>query len=154
MSVQARARRLEKTGHRPDLELVRRRSRRLIQRQAPRRFAPVAIVVAILVGTAVFGVLLEQVILAQSAFKMARVRDHLSEAEARHQALLLDVTRLESPARLERVAREELGMIQSSAIGYIAAEVPLRRGLMPATISRPPSQPAPPGRTAALGSSP
>ncbi|MBA2312097.1 MAG: cell division protein FtsL [Actinobacteria bacterium] len=154
MSVQARARRLEKAGHEPGLELVRRRSRRLIQRQAPRRFAPVAIAVVILVGTTVFGVLLEQVILAQSAFKMAGVRDHLSKSEARHQALLLEMTRLESPARLERVARDELGMTQSSAVEYIAAEVPLRRGIMVATSSQPPSQPAPPGWRAALGSSP
>ena len=60
----------------------------------------------------VFGVLLEQVILAQSAFKMARVRREMIRADATNQELLLQMTRLSSPQRIETYARGQLGMTE------------------------------------------
>jgi cell division protein FtsB len=117
-----------------ELTLVRRRSRGLIKRGTPRRFAPVAIGVAILAGSVVFGILLEQVVLAQSAFKMERVRRQLSATHSANQELLLQATRLEAPRRIQTYAREELGMVEPQAVDYIVADIgsPTRRAVAPA----------------------
>jgi cell division protein FtsL len=85
--------------------------------------APVWIVSGLCILLAIFGVLLEQVVLAQSAFKLGRVREEVVAAEAHHQELLLEATKLGSPGRIERYAREELGMVDSAQVGYIVAEV-------------------------------
>jgi cell division protein FtsB len=112
---------------RAGLAVVRRRSRGLIQRRTPRRVAPVAIGVAIFVATVVFGVVLEQIVLAQSAFKMARLTEELARAEATQQELLLHATRLESPTRIQRFARRRLGMVQAQEVDYLVADVAPRR---------------------------
>jgi cell division protein FtsL len=85
--------------------------------------APVWIVSGLCVLMAVFGVLLEQVVLAQSAFELGPIREQVLAAEADHQELLLEATKLGSPGRIERYAREELGMVDSAEVGYIVAEV-------------------------------
>jgi cell division protein FtsL len=85
--------------------------------------APIWIVSGLCVLLAVFGVLLEQVVLAQSAFELGRVREEVVAAETHHQELLLEATKLGSPGRIERFAREELGMVDSTEVGYIVAEV-------------------------------
>jgi len=108
---------------RPGLRLIRRRSRALLKRTRGTRFAPVALVSAICAGAVVFGVLLEQVFLAQSAFKLSGVRRQAAAAEARHQELLLRVTKLQSPRRLERFARDRLGMVAPGGVEYIVADV-------------------------------
>jgi cell division protein FtsL len=107
--------------------------------------APVWIVSGLCVLLAVFGVLLEQVVLAQSAFELGRVREDVVAAETDHQELLLEATRLGSPGRIERYAREELGMVDSAEFGYIVAEVhgmgereaAPRRARRPETLSDP-----------------
>ena len=113
----------QRRDERPGLKVVRRKSRRLIKRRAQRRFAPVVIAVMICVATVVFGVLLEQVILAQSAFKLAKVREAVLQEQARYEELLLQAARLESPSRIERYARADLGMVDPSSVEYIVADV-------------------------------
>ena len=109
----------------PGLRLVRRRSRRLIHRGFSRKLAPTAIVATIGVVTVVIGVLLEQVVLAQSAFKLAKIRQQVVEVEAEHQELLLEATKLGSPGRIEKYAMEELGMVKPkpSEVDYVVADV-------------------------------
>jgi cell division protein FtsL len=107
----------------PRSTVVRRRSRSLIRRSSGTSFAPLALVSAICVAAVVFGVLLEQVILAQSAFKLARVRRQMAAAEARNQELTLEVTKLSSPSRIERYARTALGMVEPAQVSYIVAGV-------------------------------
>ncbi len=126
MSARASQLRAPRTRpHNPGLRLVRRRSRGLIRRSFSTSLAPVAILTSIVVATAVVAVLLEQVVLAQSAFKLSRVREQVEVAETRHQELLLEVTRLGSPGRIERVAMEELGMVppDSQRTEYVVANV-------------------------------
>jgi cell division protein FtsL len=110
---------------RPQLRVVRRKSRKLIVRRGSRRAAPYAIGGAILVLGIIFTVLLEQVVLAQSAFKLAELREELVAAENQSFELQLEVARLESSDRIERFAREELGMIDSdlASADYIYADV-------------------------------
>jgi cell division protein FtsL len=94
---------------------------------------PVVIISVIAVFAVVVGVLLEQVVLAQSAFKLARVRERLVAEEERHQDLLLEATRLESSDRIERYAREVLGMVEAhpGVTNYLVADVHVRDPLRP-----------------------
>lgn len=109
------------------LRLVRRkrRSRKLIKRSVTRRLAPLAIVGAIVIAATIFAVLLEQVVLAQSAFDLARIRERIARAENRHEELLLEAARLDSSARIESYARETLGMVdpEPANVQYIVANV-------------------------------
>jgi cell division protein FtsL len=109
----------------PHLRVVRRKSRKLIVRHPSRRAAPYVIGGAILVLGIVFTVLLEQVVLAQSAFKLAEVRARLVAAETRHHELLLQTAELESTDRIERFARDQLGMVDSDPVSanYIYADI-------------------------------
>lgn len=118
-AAEARARRSGDASARSTV--VRRRSRSLIRRSSGTSFAPLALLSAICVAAVVFGVLLEQVILAQSAFKLARVRRQMAAAEARNQELTLEVTKLSSPSRIERYARTALGMVEPARVSYIVA---------------------------------
>jgi hypothetical protein len=115
----------------PKLRLVRRRSRVLVKRSPGTRLASLALVSAICVGGLVFGVLLEQVILAQSAFKLARIRRQIAAADATNQELLLRMTRLESPRRLERYARTRLGMVGPRRVEYLVADLGRARDGLP-----------------------
>lgn len=107
------------------LRVVRRRSRNLIRRGDGRRVAPLAILAGICALAIVFGVLLEQVVLAQSAFRLARIRHRLVQAEERHERLMLEIAGLESPDRIERFARERLGMVEprSGVLQFVVADV-------------------------------
>ncbi len=95
----------------------------MIKRAGGRRLAPTALAGIILAGAIVVGVLLEQVVLAQSAFKLAKIRKEVAEAEELHQELLLEAARLESPGRIERVARRDLAMVEPTGVEYIVADV-------------------------------
>ncbi|MGH2820496.1 MAG: hypothetical protein ACRDJ5_07575, partial [Actinomycetota bacterium] len=116
----ARAR--TRAAPKPRLEVVKRRSRGLIERRST-RLAPVATLAVICVAAVVFGVLLEQVILAQSAYRLSAVRKRMMAAEAANQELLLEATKLQSPGRIERYARNELGMVEPQTLQYVAADV-------------------------------
>ncbi|MFN2488224.1 MAG: septum formation initiator family protein [Actinomycetota bacterium] len=134
----------------PALSLIRRRSRSLIKRGSNTRFAPFAVFAAICVAALVSAVLLEQVILAQSAFKLASVRRDIIAAESRNQGLLLEMTKLQSPARIERFARARLGMVDRTDVEYIVADVGSRDGRSVALL-RPSAKLGRAGPAAALG---
>jgi cell division protein FtsL len=106
----------------------------------------------ILTGAIIFGVLLEQVVLAQTAFKLERLTKQTQIAQARNGELLLESSRLGSPARIERYARTALGMVDPTSVQYIIANVHPRGGR---TISHtaPIADSAPPGPAVAAPSS-
>jgi cell division protein FtsB len=120
MSARAEQVRARRPRH---LTLVRRRSRKLIRRGESRRLAPTVIAGSILAVALVFGVLLEQVVLAQSAFKLAEIRQRLARAEQTQEELRLSAARLSSPARIERYARDYLGMVDPYRVEYIVADI-------------------------------
>ncbi|MGH2729010.1 MAG: hypothetical protein ACRDJI_00210 [Actinomycetota bacterium] len=108
---------------------------------------------ALCVVMIVFGVLLERVILSQSAFKLATVRRQLEAAQSRHEELLLEASRLASPDRVEDFARTNLGMVDPVAVEYIVADVPAAEdGLRSRLGARPGAEP--PGAANAWGSAP
>jgi cell division protein FtsL len=85
------------------------------------------IVALILSAGIVSGVLLEQVLSAQAAFKLARLTARADKAQAQNGDLLLRASRLSSPARIERYARTRLGMVDPATTQYIAARVRARQ---------------------------
>ncbi len=111
----------------PHLRLVSRRSGARLRRAASRRPIRMAILVAVCSAAVVFGVLLEQVALGQSAFKLDNLLERLRAAEAKHEELLLEAATLAGSGRIERVARNSLGMVDADAIEYVIADVSLRR---------------------------
>ena len=128
MATRAATRTQRQSSPAPKLKVVRRKTRKLIKRSGARRFAPTYIVAAIAVAAIVCGVLLEQVVLAQSAFRLTEINKRLATAEARQEELLAEVAELESPGRIERYARTNLGMTDPSTIEYVVADVVLGDG--------------------------
>lgn len=106
-----------------DIRVIRRSGRTLIKRSGSRRTAPLAILGFITVAAIIAGVLITQVVLAQSAYKLQEINKKLSQAEARQEELLAEMALLESPGRIERYARTNLGMIEPSNVEYIVAKV-------------------------------
>ena len=106
-----------------DLRVVRRRGRTLIKRSGSRKTAPLVIAGVIAVVAIVAGVLLEQVVLAQSAYKLQAINKRLSAAETLQEELLADMALLESPGRIERYARVNLGMVAPTNVEYIVAKI-------------------------------
>jgi cell division protein FtsL len=104
---------------------VRRGSRGLLVRGGSRRLVSYGIAASIIVLAVVFAVLLEQVVLAQSAFKLKDIQDRLVAAESQHKELMLEAARLESADRIERFARDRLGMVEpdTRSVSYIQADV-------------------------------
>src|SRR5688572_13705977 len=116
---------------RPDLRVVRkRRSRSLIKRTNARRVS-ILIAGGIIASAIVAAVLLEQVVLAQSAFHLSDLRRDLQTAQEKHEELVLEAAQLDSSARIERYAREMLGMVDPGPGGvqYIVADIRQPKGL-------------------------
>ena len=90
-----------------------------------RRVAPLAIVaVACVLGTVAL-VLMERVMLAQSAFELTRLMERVEAADERRSELTFEVARRENPGRIEQYARTQLGMVDPdpTTIQYIVADV-------------------------------
>jgi len=111
-----------------NLSVVRRKQRRLIQRGAARRMTPIMFGGVILVALLISTVLLEQVLMAQSAFKLEEIRNQTDRAESRQQELILQVTRLEDNGRIEEFARTQLGMIETinTTSEYMVADIAVK----------------------------
>lgn len=107
------------------LRVVNKRTRRPSRRASREGVSPAVAIASVCIVAVVAAVLLEQVILAQSAFELSRLRDRLTEAEEDHQHLLLQATQLGSPGRIERYARDELGMVDPdpTRTEYVVARV-------------------------------
>lgn len=94
-----------------------------------RRVSPLAIVaVACVLGTVAL-VLVERVMLAQSAFELTRLMERVEAADERRSELTFEVARRENPGRIEQYARTQLGMVDPdpTKIQYIVADVAPRK---------------------------
>jgi cell division protein FtsB len=123
--VAARALDLITPGGQAALRLVRRRKRKLIRRSGSSKIVTIAIATTIGLTGIVAAVLLEQVTLVQSAFKLADLRKDVLQAQDRHEELMLEAANLDSAARIENYARDTLGMVDPApeSINYIVADV-------------------------------
>ncbi|MFN2587407.1 MAG: hypothetical protein ABR613_04715 [Actinomycetota bacterium] len=93
-----------------------------------RRVAPLAVVAVVCVLGIVFGVLLERVMLAQSAFDLTGLMRRVEAADERRSKLTFEVARRENPGRIEQYARGQLGMVDPdpATMQYIVADVTAR----------------------------
>lgn len=119
----ARAPTTRKKASRTHLNVVRRRKKGLLLRSGSRRVAPMLVGVALVVISTISIVLMEQVMLAQTAFKVSQMREEMVKAEARQAELTLLAARLGSSERIERVAKEDLGMVSPEEVHYVVANV-------------------------------
>ena len=120
--------RKESTNRAPakaDLKVVSRRKKKGLINRAGTRLAPFTIIAVIAIGGIVAGILLEQVVLAQSAFKLTKIRQELTAAEENREVLMLEAAKLDSAARIEKYARENLGMVdpEPQNVRYIVADI-------------------------------
>lgn len=108
-----------------DLKVVSRRKKKGLINRSGTRLAPFTILAVIAIGGIVAGILLEQVVLAQSAFKLTKIRQELTVAEENREVLMLEAAKLDSSARIERYARERLGMVDPAPgnVRYIVADI-------------------------------
>jgi cell division protein FtsL len=103
---------------RPQLRLLRpepgteREHRRLV-----RLLAGVGVVVAVL---CVFGVVVAHVVLTQNQFRLDQLEAQASTRQAEYDRLRLQVSELESPARIVKTAQERLGMVAPPKVTYLA----------------------------------
>ncbi len=124
MSARAHDIRVRVTSPKTQLRVVHKRRDRKLKTNAPeRRRVSVLIGGGIVAAAIVAAILLEQVVLVESAFQLSGIRKDLEAAEARHEVLLLEAAQLDSSARIERYAREELGMVDPSSVEYIVADI-------------------------------
>lgn len=130
------------------LKVVRRRKKGLILRSRSRRVAPVFVATVVVIIATVSIVLIEQVMLAQTAFKVAQMRERIVKAEARHAELVLQAAQLGSSERIERVAKRDLGMVSPEEVHYVVANVK-PKGPVLAQVKRP-AIVSPDAHTAAL----
>ena len=126
-SSRAQGSRKESNGRsaKPELKVVSRRKRKGLINRAGTRIAPFTILAVIAIGGIVAAILLEQVILAQSAFKLTKIRQELTVAEENREVLMLEAAKLDSDARIERYARDNLGMVDPppDMVRYIVADI-------------------------------
>lgn len=122
-STAQQLRKAKKQPPRSPLRVVGRSRKNLVKRGKQRRVAPMLVLATILVIATIFAVLLEQVVLAQTGFKMAQLRDELVEAEAKQAELVLQAAKLSSSERIERYAITDLGMVRAERVEYIVADV-------------------------------
>jgi cell division protein FtsL len=95
-------------------------------RKKVRRRIPWPVVIGLIcVFTVIFGVLFARVVLVKTSFKLQKIQENLVAAEEMHEELLLEAAKMESPARIERVARS-MGMIDPVTVNYIVADIPQR----------------------------
>ncbi|HVF52803.1 MAG TPA: cell division protein FtsL [Actinomycetota bacterium] len=118
------------------LRVVRRALSEFPPQQAthPRRRRGVIAITCLSLVAVVFAVLVEQVVLAQSAFELGKIRKQLTEAQSLQEELLLEAATLESPARVENFARNHLGMVDPdpALTQYIVADIGRRNEEAPA----------------------
>lgn len=93
------------------------------QKKTRRKLPWLVIISLVCVFTVIFGVLIARVVLVKTSFKLQKLQTDLTAAEELHEELMLEAAKMESPARIERVARE-MGMIEPPTVNYIVADIP------------------------------
>ncbi|HYI45963.1 MAG TPA: cell division protein FtsL [Actinomycetota bacterium] len=121
----------------PSLRLLRR-NKKDVRGSSVRGTLTMVGVACVLGGSIIFAVLLEQVVLAQSAFELGTLRQDMAAAESLHEELLLESAKLDNAARIERYARQSLGMVEPApgTVQYVVADVRTGTSLAQTTVQR------------------
>ena len=116
------ARRPTAPSARPPLRLVDDARLRLAIRQ--RRARRLLVVAAVLVGASLLALAASHAMMISTQVRLDDLDRRVVEAQARHQALRLEVATLEAPDRVVSVAQERLGMAPPDAVTYLHAAAP------------------------------
>ena len=81
----------------------------------------------ILAGAVIFGLVLVNIFLAQSSFRLSDLQGRVAEQEARHRQLRLEVAKAEAPERIAQTAAE-LGLQAPGKQEYILGPAAIRAG--------------------------
>ncbi len=133
---------------RPQLRLVDdARLQRAARQRRARRLAVTAAVMAGLVFMALAG---SHAFLVTNQVRIDELQQRVDEAQARHQALRLQVATLEAPDRIVSVAQDDLGLVRPDEVTYLR---PAARPLpAPASdLDDPQAPPAPEGAAPSWG---
>jgi cell division protein FtsL len=119
---------------RPPLRLVDDARLRLAVRR--RRARRLLVAAAVLVGAALLALAASHAMMVSTQVHLDELEQQVAEAQARHQALRLEVATLEAPGRVVSVARERLGMAAPEAVTYLHASVPAEPAPAPGSGAR------------------
>lgn len=97
---------------------------RVVDDPRPRMLA-FAVVTVVVCAAAVFATLVLGALAAEDAVAVRSLRQQVATAERRYERLVADVAALENPARVERVATGELGMVRPKTHRYLLLSRPL-----------------------------
>lgn len=103
--------------HRRAAPGVKRASKRRAERRRTRLFVVASLV---LVGGSLLGVAAGQALVAARQVALDRAEQRLSAAVARDQNLELNLSKLESPARIVGIAEGRYGMVVPTTVLYLA----------------------------------
>lgn len=124
---------------RPALRLVDNRN---LERAARRRRARrLVVVAAVLAVASLIALAATHAMLVSNQVRLDSLEQQVADAQARHQALRLEVATLEDPARVVSVATERLGMVPPDTITYLEPLETIGGDLSPAPER--PSSPSP-----------
>lgn len=94
---------------------------------------------AVLVGASLLALAASHAMMVSTQVHLDDLERRVAEAQARHQALRLEVATLEAPDRVVSAARERLGMGPPDTVTYLPAAVPAAPAPDPAPASIVPS---------------
>ncbi len=111
----------------PELEPKRRPELRVVDDVAEpsRRRTPAGVVgtlLVLLLFGCIFGIVVFQVFLVQTQSRLDDLNDKISAQVSTQKQLRLDTADLEAPNRIEKDAKDRLGMIPPNDIGYLQAK--------------------------------
>lgn len=96
---------------RPDLRVVTPARRR--------HTAAYSIALVVLCAATIFGTVSVNALAAGDAVTARELEREVAEAERRYAQLVAEVAGLEEPARIEQVARDEIGMVPAAGVRFI-----------------------------------
>jgi cell division protein FtsL len=110
----------------------------LSPRARERRVRQISVVAGLLTTLVLFGVVIAHVVLAQQQFRLSVLQGQMTDAQAANQRLALQVSQLESPARVVAAAEQQLGMVTPPTVAYLSpgqppAAHPVKAAPAPAT---------------------
>lgn len=106
-----------RSGARPKL--------RVVPEPLERHTVAYTLVIIALAGVVVFTTVAINALAAGDAVRARELENEVADAEQRYGELIAEVARLEDPARIGQVAREDLGMVEPAGAGYLMLDRPL-----------------------------
>lgn len=107
------------------------------KRRTKPKFSLFFMIVLLAAGVVIIN-LTQRALIAQNALQIERLKGRLKEVTYQNEKLIMETASLKSPERIEKIAREELGMIPPNRLGFIqmpqGLEEPIKASKTAATL--------------------